>query len=240
MDTDRTANEWEQEESMTAVERQAQELAPLVERARACVIRGQADRDVAMAFLSDIKAAQKRIGALCEPVCKAAKAAWDQAVKQRKGLLAPFEDAESVVKGKVLSYDQERERKRQAEVARLQAEADAKAAAERERALKAAERLKTPELREQRIAEAEAIAAPAIELAPAVERSAGESTRTVWRAELTDMAALVAAAAGGNTVALSLLAFDDTAAQRLATATRGVVAVPGVRCFSKRILGVRA
>ena len=84
----------------------------------------------------------------------------------------------------------------------MKTSSEAPAAAERERAMKAAAKLKTDELREQRMAEADQIAAPVVQVAPAVERMEGEVARVTWKAELTDMGALVQAAANGTEAGL--------------------------------------
>jgi hypothetical protein len=70
-------------------------------------------------------------------------------------------------------------------------------------------------------------------------KTAGEVTSTVWRAELTDLSALVKAAADGNGLALRLLAFDQAAANKAATANRDAVPVPGVRFFSPKQMAFR-
>ena len=192
-----------------------------------------------MAFLTAVKQAQNRIFDLCDPTVAKALAAHREAVAMRKTLLAPFEAAEAAVKGKVLAYDQEAEKARRIEQARLQALADAQAEAERKRALAAAARLKTPELREARMEAAQEIAAPVVQVAPAVAKAAGEATVTRWKAELVSLPELIAAAAGGNAAAASMLAFDQTAANGFARGTKGVVQVPGVRVYAEQGMSLR-
>jgi hypothetical protein len=72
------------------------------------------------------------------------------------------------------------------------------------------------------------------------EKQAGESTRKIWKAKLTDKAALIAAAANGSDIAMACLAFDQSAANRLATATKGAVAVPGIEWVVDSNLAVRS
>jgi hypothetical protein len=121
----------------------------------------------------------------------------------------------------------------------LQALADAQAETERKRALAAAAKLKTPELREARLEAAQEIVAPVVQVAPAVAKAAGESSRVTWKAELLDMSKLIAAAAGGNQAAASLLAFDGVAANGFARGTKGAVFVPGLRVYSETGMSLR-
>jgi hypothetical protein len=221
------------------IETQVQALEPLVGQARELIIRDQLGRDNAMSFLAEVKQAEKRIGELCDPTVAKALAAHRESVAMRKRMLAPFEQAESAVKMKVLQYDRAAEEARQREQARLQAEADAQAETERKRALAAAAKLKTPELREARMEEAAEIVAPVVQIAPDVTRAAGESGRVTWKAELVSMADLIAAAAGGNFAAVSLLNYDSAAGNALARGTKGTVKVPGVRVFSKQGMAIR-
>jgi hypothetical protein len=223
----------------TKIEQEVKALAPIVDQARGLVIRDQLGRDNAMTFLRDVKSAQKRIGDLCDPVVKQARAAWDAAKSQRDGLLAPFADAERAVKALVIAWDNEQSRIAEMERRRLQAEADAKAEAERKRALAAAAKLKTPELQAERIAQAEEIMAPVVQVVAPVVKSEGEQVRVLWKAECTDKAALIAAAAGGDQAAASMLVFDQVAANGFARGTKGAVQVPGVRIYSERSMAVR-
>lgn len=71
------------------------------------------------------------------------------------------------------------------------------------------------------------------------EKQAGEATRKIWKAKLTSIDALIAAAAQGNDVAKSFLLFDQSTANRLAGATKGAVQTPGVEYYPETSLAVR-
>jgi len=154
--------------------------------------------------------------------------AWKAIVAQEKSLTDVLDRVERAIKKEVVRYDDEQEALRRKELARLQAIADEDARKERERLEKQAAKLKTPELKEARLEEAAMVQAPVVNIAPAVEKTKGESTRKVWKVELTDMKALVNAAAGGNGVALSLLLFNESAARKFSSATKGAIEIPGV------------
>jgi len=226
-------------EPTTNIETEVRALEPLVRDAQALAVRDQVGRDNAVAFLTAVKQAQRKIGELCDHTVARALAAHREAVAMRKRMLAPFEFSEAAVKCKVLAYDHEAERARRAEQARLQAIADAQAEAERKRALAAAAKLKTPELREARLEAAQEIVAPVVQVAPAVARAAGESSRVTWKAECTDIMALIAAAASGNTAANGMLLFDQPEANAFARGTKGAVQVPGVRIYSETGMSLR-
>lgn len=115
-----------------------------------------------------------------------------------------------------------------AERKRLLAEAEA---AER----KAAAAAVKVEAKEEQAA---AVIAPVVTVS-GPEKQAGESTRKRWKAKLTSKEALIAAAASGSDLALSCLAFDQSAADRLATALKGGVNVPGIEWYTESILAVR-
>jgi hypothetical protein len=226
-------------EQVVNIETEVKALEPLVRDAQAMAVRDQAGRDNAMAFLTAVKQAQNRIFDLCDPTVAKALAAHRESVAMRKRMLAPFELAEAAVKGKVLAYDQEAERARRAEQARLRAEADARAETERKRALAAAAKLKTPELREARLEAAQEITAPVVQVAPAVAKAAGESSRVTWKAELVSLPDLIKAVAGGNQAAASMLAYDSAAGNWFARGTKGAVQIPGVRIYSETGMSLR-
>lgn len=220
------------------VEQVAQELAPVVERVKALVIASPQDRLAASDQMKEVKRAQKTIKAETQGMVDAAKESLATARDFQGRYLSPFVEAEGILKEKAGAWDTEQDRIRRAEQARLQAEAEERARKEREKALKAAEKLKTPELKEQRIAEAEAIEAPAIEI-PEAPKAEGESYRTIWKSRLVDIGALIEAAAAGNDAARSMLAFDAVAANGFARGTKGSVKVPGVEIYSEKSLAVR-
>ena len=171
--------------------------------------------------------------------------------------------AEQKLRGAMVSYETaERQR---AEQARREAEAKARAereAAERDareaeqRAAEAARQAANAEtplqaaaaeaefmaaseaaIAAHTIAETAAIA-PVVSLVPEAPKAAGVSFRSNWKAEVTDLAALIAEAAG-NKERVSLLKADESALNALAKATKGAVHIPGVRFYDDRITSVR-
>jgi len=204
------------------------EIAPVVAQARAVAVETASDYTTAGVFLTALKTAQKKVAAYWDPVVAQAYAAHKGLTAKKAEMMKPLTDAESTVKRAMSDYSIDQARIQAAETARLQAEENARAERERAAAMKAAEKLKTPELREARLEAAAAIAPAAVYVAPTVPKVEGQSTRTVYRAVVTDPKAL----------ALALLSWPDWmeyievkqgALDRLAQRTRGQIAgVPGL------------
>lgn len=137
--------------------------------------------------------------------------------------------------------EQAREMRRKAEEAeaarqRAVAEGNAKAAAEAAaRAAKEQERAAAVvEAAEAKIAHAEQVA-PVIMAAPiAAPEIKGFSSRTVWRARVTDKTVLIRAAADRPDIA-ALLLVDEKAANRLAGALKAALAVPGLEAYEEKL-----
>ena len=137
--------------------------------------------------------------------------------------------------------EQAREARRKAEEAeaarqRAIAEGNAKAAAEAAaRAAKEQERaVNVIEAAEAKIAHAEQVA-PVIMAAPiAAPEIRGFSSRTVWRARVTDKAAVIRAAVDRPDIA-ALLLVDEKAANRLAGALKAALAVPGLEAYEEKL-----
>jgi len=221
----------------SSVEIMRKQLSPVLQRAKSLVIRTATDRGDAKVFLVNVKKAQEQVHMRFDPTVDKAHKAWKEAVALRASFLKPLEEAETHVKRLIASWDQEQERLRLEEERRLQALADEAARKERERLEREAARIKTPERREAKLEQAASIVAPVITIS-APEKPKGEATRKLWRARLTDKAVLIAAAAQGNELAATCLSFDQTAANKMASATKGSVPIPGVEFYCETVLAV--
>jgi len=199
------------------------------------------DRTQASAGVSRIKGMIGQVVDLFAASKTAANTAHKAICAAEKKLAEPLQEAVKRASQKILAYDAAESAKAAKEAARRQADADADAARLRAKLEREAAHLKTPELRAERLEQAAAVEAPIVQVAAVVPTVKGESTRSVWKAELTDKMALIAAAAGANgAAAASLLAFSGTDASRFASATRGQVAVPGVRFYEEKQLAHRS
>jgi hypothetical protein len=148
----------------------------------------------------------------------------------RDCFIKPLEASRKTLKGKVIVWQQAEEEKARKEQARLQAEADAKARAEQDRLRKAAEKLKTPELKQERLEQAEAIAAPVVTVqAP---KSAMKMQKR-WAVKSVSLAAfLQACIADGNL--LGYVTIDMNKLAR-AKAANTMLEIPGVT-FEQKVV----
>lgn len=172
--------------------------------------------------LQDLRRRKKSWLAEVEASIKASYAAWKEAVAHRDRVARPIEAAEKLIKDRIAGYVHEQRRLADAQQQRLQAEADAKAEAERKRLLKAAERIKTPDLREARIMEAETIVAPVVTVAPAVPESKLSAVVT-WGYEITDAAS----------IPREYMIPDTAKIGAVVRASKGAVTIPGVRAVRR-------
>lgn len=205
--------------AVTLTIRTAEERFAAVQRAREC----KAGKAAVIEFFRESKTKADQAH---KAICAAEKRFTDK-----------FDYIERRVKDEANRFDKEQETIREKERARLQAIADEKARKERERLEKEAEKLKTPELKEARLEEAAAIVAPVVQVAEP-EKAKGEATKLFWKARLVDKGALIAAAANGNDLAATLLSFDQYAANKTASATKGNVTLSGVEFYSLRNLAI--
>jgi hypothetical protein len=220
----------------TAVAKVQQSVATLI-RACPAVIATPEDREAGSAARRAIREREAEI----EKERKALVGPLNDTVKRIndlfRGPLEALRTADDHQKALALAYDAERERIRREDQRRLQAIADETARKERERLEKEAAKLKTPEKREAKLEQAAAVVAPVVTIA-APEKPKGESTRKLWRARLTDKAALIQAAAQGNEIAASCLAFDQKAANTFASRIHAVP-VPGIDWYDVDSLAMR-
>ena len=193
---------------------------------------------------------------------------WKAIVAQEKSFTDKLDAVEKSVKRVMITFTENERRKMEAERQRLQAIADEQArkerekaeqAAEKQRAIEAAARFKAEKLRKEGDEKAAAAAerkaaaaavkveaqteAAASVIAPVVEicgpeKVSGTSTTKRWKARLTIKDMLIKEAAT-NDLAASLLIFDQQAANRLATATKGSVKIPGVEFYTEESVNIR-
>lgn len=218
------------------------------------VIDSQETYDLAADELKAIKSKAKTLEdqrtGITGPINKALKAVNDLF----RGPAQYLEQAEKIIKGKMLTYAAEQERiaaeeRRKAEAAlraeqeRLAREAAAKEAAakaEAEALIAAGNAEKAAEVQAQAAIEAASIAATAqVMTAPVVEapvaKVSGISQRSVWKAECTDKAALIAFIAA-NPQFMNLVDVNTSALNQMAKAMKETMQIPGVRAYEDKTL----
>lgn len=242
------------------VTRQANEL---LESARAIVIDSSSMLEIA----SDELAAVKRRGRELEEARTKLKAPVLESGRVIDGFFKPAIDfcveAERVIKGAILKYQDQQEAIRRAEQARLEAaaaaerkrlddeyraanEAAAKAAAEASAALRVGDMKAMSEaLAKQQDAAASAessLALSEIVTAPVVQSTSqvrGISTRGAWKGRCVDKLALINYIATHQEFA-NLLIVDQTALNACAKAMKGSMKIDGCEPYEDRTLSQRA
>lgn len=164
--------------------------------------------------------------------------AWQAVLAAEKKLLGPVDAAEQILKRSIGAYQPEQERLAAEARAQAEAEAQAQAAEQREREIERAEAAG---------ADAEEVAAICAEPLPVVlpalppptfQKAPGISTAANWKGECVNISQLVRAVAEGK-ASITLVTEDKAAINALARATRGTLAVPGIRFFNQPTVRAR-
>ena len=260
------------ENTETAVIELKGRAGKVMEWATGLTVQTKSDRDQAISHLAGVKAIRASWVSYWKPLKEAAKAAHSAICDKEKEGTVLVDEAEAIVKVKVLAWDRQ-EAARIAEQQRILDEAarkvreaqEAKARAQREKeeaarreeeAARARAAQLEGEAKRKALEEAEKAAKAASAAAAKAEateiraasvaavqvaadtKTEGASVSVTWKAECVDLAALIAAAVPGSTAA-SMLTFESKAADVFAKATKGKVAVPGVRFVPVETLNVR-
>lgn len=149
--------------------------------------------------------------------------------------LRRLDQAERSLKRAMLTYQQEEARKRRHEQEKLEKAAERKRHRLAQRAAEAAEsgdEHKAAALDTQ----ASTVVAPVV---PAQPKVSGVSTRENWKAEVTDLMALVKAVAAGD-ASLTLIQANTTEINKRARALKSEFSVPGIRVYAEQSLAARS
>jgi len=216
-----------EEEEMQENEMQA--AVAVIEKQAILKVASVQERNSALDLVKQIKSRRSAVVEFFRDTKAKANAAWKAIVAQEKSFTDRLDNTERKIKMAVLEFDREQERVRQAEQRRLQAAADEAARRERERLEKQAAKLKTPEKREAVLEQAAMVAAPAIQVAPAVQKTTGVSTRKTWKARVVDV----------EKVPREFMVVNQQALDAYARATKGAVAVAGVEFVEEETMSIR-
>lgn len=215
------------------------EVAVAVESAMALSVSSREEHEIAQKALLAIAERERKIEELFREPKRAAHQAHKAITEMEKALLQPLREARAIVARKCAEFE-EKER-RAAEERRKALEREAKRA-EEERLL--AEAIALEE--EGRAEEARAILdrEPAIQATavvpcePGISKVDGVQSRTIWRAEVVDFAAMVNYVAK-NPQYLGLLEPSMPALNALARAQREGFSIPGCRAVRDVTKAVR-
>jgi hypothetical protein len=204
----------------------------LADEARSLAVSDQESYDLAARRLLGIVALKAEIVDHHAEMKSRSYEAWRSVIAAEKVLLDPVTEAERIYKNRLGAYQTEQERI--AAAAREQAEAEARAWAAKQRESEI-------EQAEAAGADPEEVAALCAEPLPVViaepppssfTKAAGISTANNWKGECVSLPQLVRAIADSK-ANIGLVMANETAINQLARATRGTLAVPGIRFFNQ-------
>ena len=201
-------------------------------------VRNESDYKSVFEVVKQIKVIRNKWLGYWGKIKKDAYNTWKDIKEKENEVVKICDETERMAKDKAGSWRAKQEAIAEEQRRKLQAEADRRARIGRERLEKEAEKLKTPELKEQRLEEAAAVIAPEVKVeSPA--KVEGVSYRKKWCVELIDIDALIKEATKPNSIARTLVDFNQQAGDKLAQQTKGVIQVPGLKFYVKTITSVR-
>lgn len=206
----------------------------ILEQAKLLSINNATDYDGAAAFTKQVKSLSKRIEDYWAPLKKSAHTSWKSLVAREKELLTPLEQAESEVKKKMATYQrkvQEEERAARLLAEKLKREEAERLLAEAEKAADEGREMESEIL----LSQAEIIenSKPAVQIQRPT--ATGISTRTIYRARITDEAKVPVEVAG-----VTIRPVDLSAINKLAQASKGKLQIPGIEIYTEDSVSVRA
>ena len=204
----------------------------LADEARAVVVVDAESYTRAGEIWKALRDMMKKMDETFDSIIKKAHEAHREAIAKKAEHYKPLEDAQRLLKKVMGDYDLEQERIRQAEQARL-----AEIARKEEEDRRLEEALLAEEFGDAE--EAAAILEEPVHVAPVVVPKAtpkvqGLSYREIWAAEVVNIRELCRAVADGRASTECIQANMPTL-NRMATALKSTMNVPGVRAYSRRV-----
>lgn len=217
------------EKQISTTDELKKEIVPVIHKANSLVVTNPQEYNFAAGFRKDIKSAQKRVSEFFAPMKKKAYDAWKSITSTESDVLEPLGKALSTVDFKLINYQKQKEKKRLEEQRRLQAKADAKAEREKNRLIKQANNLKTPELKEERLAEVEEIETPVVTVQSEVEKVNGMHTRKYWKGKILDEEKFIKWCVENNR--FEFIDINQKEVNAFATRTKGKIEIPNVKFY---------
>ncbi len=215
------------------VDKYETEALTLAQQAGELRIHDQKSYDQGMDFLEGVRHFRRQLDAEYDPLIHTTNQAHKQAIALKRRIEKPAIQAELIVKQRKVGFDLEQRRLQQDEQRRREAEAKR---LHEETVLKQAEHAEAqgmPVETVNTILDQPDTAPPPA--APPMHRvDKRVYTRDVWKGEVTDMKALIAAAASGKAPA-TVLQGNQTAINALAKSLRDTMDIPGLRAYCDKV-----
>jgi len=205
--------------------------------AKNLLVRTDQDRVKAGNLLKGIKSLCKEVKQDREEERLAARKLMDVITSGRNRHLRPLEQAEIVVKQRILAYDEEEERKRQEEENRINAKLQ-----QEEEDRKITEAIEVEEL--GGVEEAKAILdspsqTPPMIIPKTTPKIEGQHTLTLWKCKPVDMMVLIKAIAEGK-APIQFIQFNQVFANQEVKRLKEGFSYPGVEAFTEKSLASRS
>ena len=217
------------------------EATTVLSKAREFKVMSQDDYDAAAVFIRGVKGLQKKVEETFKPIVQKAHAAWKEAKDQENKHLVPLQEAEKIVKTASITWYDEQERIRLDAERKAREEAIAaenKRRAELERQAAAHEAKGNHEKAEERRAAAEQVFVAPVVVTPTAVKAEGQSIKENWKAELTDLKALIQAVSQGH-APLNFLQADMVVINKQAKATKDSMKFDGIKFVCEKVMAVR-
>ena len=210
------------------------DVSQIVQVARDMVVDGESGRAVAAEFLKTVKSMKNTVVDSWKPFKVDAKAIYDRVRKQEKDMLDPLDEADRLVRAKVVDSvkREEEEKRRKAEQLRELARKEAEAKlAEATKASASGDEFTA----EMAMAEAEVYeqASGAVR-ADSVAKTKGIQYITTWDVTVTDASKVPVVFAG-----VELRPVDIGAVKKLVRASKGTIQIPGIKIEETKSTRIR-
>ena len=210
-----------------------QKALSVPEQAKALTVTSNEQYEQGEGLLATCKQLETEIHTAFDGIVEKAYQAHKEAVAQRSRYLIPIEEGRKILKHKMIAYQDQQERIRLEEQARLEAEARKRAEDEQLALAAQLEKEGDQETAEAILAEPVQVAPVVVQrIVPAASRlSAG---RSVWSAEVVNLAVLVRAIAE-NKQPINLIEPNMIALNGMARSLKSTMAIPGVRAVERKV-----
>lgn len=219
----------------------ATEVTPIVEKANALIVRTSEDSFNAQTLVKELKRRRAMIHEKFDPPVRLAHAAHLAAKSLYNFFVNPFDEAETIIKRKVISYEDQARRKREEEARLAEAkrqEQERLRREELERQARAAEEKGKLEKAEALREKAEAVVSPPVFAPPEPPKAEGTGFKKVWRGKVTDFSVMLTSIQQGK-LPPTLLTVNQSVLDSLAKAHKNTLTIPGVEFVEETIMSSR-
>lgn len=210
------------------------ETSEVVLTAKAITINTQEDLEQATEITKKIKEANKKVAEYWKPIKNQAKKVHSDICNKEKDNLAPLEEAEKILKSKIIFFitEQEEQKRIKEEEARKLKEAEAF------RLLQEAEKLKEEGKQEEAIITevmAQTVDTAVVKVENSVKKVDGLSFRTIYKAEIIDDTKVPTSING-----MIIRPVDLAQINKLLQTSKGQLKIEGIKVVEEKVSSIRS